>query len=420
MITKWKQTYLEYPKPFWALMLATFIDMIGSFMVFPFFALYITEHFNVGMAQVGIMFAITTVAGILGNVIGGAVTDKFGRKTAILYGLFISGMSSLLVIFIDDLNLFYVAGAIISFLGSLGGPARQAMVADILPPEQRTDGYGMNRVAFNLSATIGPLLGGVLAAGSYSYLFIGDAVTSAATALLVFRLLPETKPEKAEGEAEESLGQSIGGYGKVFRDTPFIMFIVVSMFLAFLYLQMHLSLPVYMRDAIGFEPRHYGYILSMNAFMVVVMQFWITRRIKKYPPMLMMALGTFLYMAGLFMFGFIKPFYLFAVAMAILTIGEMIVAPVNESVAAGFAPEDMRGRYMSIFGFSFAVPNLIAPYLVGLVMDNMDPVWVWYIVGIIGSMASIGFIWLYYLQGKKKSDSAPIPETDKELNPEPV
>lgn len=410
MIAKWKTTYNEYPRSFWALILVTFIDQIGTFMVFPFFSLYITAHFNVGMTAVGVMFAIFTVSGLLGNIIGGAVTDKFGRRPAILYGLFISGLSSLLIIFVDDLNIFYGVGALLGFLGSLGGPARQAMIADILPEEQRTDGFGLFRIAFNLSATIGPLIGGILASSAFYLLFIGDAVSSAITALIVFKILPETKPEKPEGAEEESLGKSIGGYGKVFRDKPYILFIAVSMLLTFLYMQMNISLPVYMRDSHGFEPKHYGYILSLNALMVVVLQFGITRRISKYPPMLMMALGTFLYMSGLVMYGFVTAFFMFAVAMVILTFGEMITAPVSQSVAASFAPEDMRGRYMSVFGFSWAIPNLFVPYAIGLVMDNYDQNWVWYLSGIIGSLAALGFVGLYLL--KRKSDPAPTSEPE--------
>lgn len=411
MIKKWKTIYNEYPTNFWALTLVTFIDQIGTFMVMPFFALYVTDHFNVGMTAVGILFAIFTVSGILGNVIGGAVTDKFGRRPAILYGLFISGLSSILIIFIDDLNVFYVVGGLIGFLGQLGGPARQAMIADILPEEQRTDGFGLFRIAFNLSATIGPLLGGIMAVSSFAYLFIGDAVTSAITALIVFRLLPETKPEKEEGAEEETITQSIGGYGKVFKDTPFVLFIVVSMMLAFLYMQLNISLPVFMRDTHSFQPITYGYILSLNAIMVVVLQFAITRKISKYPPMLMMALGTFLYMAGLFMYGFIAAPIMFAVAMVVLTFGEMITAPVSQSVASSFAPEDMRGRYMSVYGFAFAVPNLFFPYLIGIVMDNYDQNWVWYIAGIIGTFATLGYVWLYLLKRK----STPTPTSEPEM-----
>jgi len=58
MFTKFKRLYNEYPNAFKVLTLATFIDRLGGFLLFPFFALYITDHFGVGMTEVGILFAI--------------------------------------------------------------------------------------------------------------------------------------------------------------------------------------------------------------------------------------------------------------------------------------------------------------------------------------------------------------------------
>jgi MFS family permease len=68
------------------------------------------------------------------------------------------------------------------------------------------------------------------------------------------------------------------------------------------------------------------------------------------------------------------------------------------------APEDMRGRYMAVFGFSWGIPFAVGPYLAGLIMDNAaDPAWLWYINGLVGAAAVAGFL---YLQ-RRVSLSAP-------------
>jgi len=51
MFNKVKETYQEFPLTFWILVIATFIDRIGGTLIFPFFALYVTQKFNVGMTQ---------------------------------------------------------------------------------------------------------------------------------------------------------------------------------------------------------------------------------------------------------------------------------------------------------------------------------------------------------------------------------
>ena len=133
MLTKFKRSYKEYPGPFKVLVLATFIDRLGAFLLFPFFAIYITNRFGVDLIQVGFLFSVFSAGNIIGSIIGGALADKYGRRAMILIGLITSGVSSILMGLVDDLNIFYVLAAFMGLLGNFGGPARQAMVADLLP-----------------------------------------------------------------------------------------------------------------------------------------------------------------------------------------------------------------------------------------------------------------------------------------------
>ena len=69
---------------------------------------------------------------------------------------------------------------------------------------------------------------------------------------------------------------------------------------------MNSTLPIYLRDDLLFDKLIYGWLISMNAFMVVVMQFWIMRKIKNFPALLMMAIGNLFYGIGFGMYGFIS------------------------------------------------------------------------------------------------------------------
>jgi MFS family permease len=126
------------------------------------------------------------------------------------------------------------------------------------------------------------------------------------------------------------------------------------------------------------------------------MQFPITRRIEKQPPMLMMALGTLFIAVGLGMYGFVSTYALFAVGMAILTIGEMVTVPISNAVVASFAPEHMRGRYNFVYGNSWGVAFAIGPYLAGRLMDNYNPDWLWHACLIIGLLAVWVFLMLHW------------------------
>ena len=85
MLSRIRSTYQEFPLRFWILVVATFIDRIGGTLIYPFFALYITEKFNVGMTEAGILVAIFSVSGFVGSMLGGALADRFGRRAMVLF-----------------------------------------------------------------------------------------------------------------------------------------------------------------------------------------------------------------------------------------------------------------------------------------------------------------------------------------------
>jgi len=391
---KANKIFYEFPKTFWVLMGATFIDRVGGALIFPFLSLYVTSHFNVGMTEVGIVFAVFAISSVVGSVFGGAMTDRFGRKSMLLFGLITSALSSLAMGFINDFRLFYLIAGLVGLLSNTAGPAQQAMVADLLPEEKRSQGFSVIRVIANLAITIGPLIGGLMASYSFILLFISDAILSTITALIVFFSIPETKPELSDEEEEDTLMQSLGGYGDIMRDWLFVVYVIVSIIVVTVYMQMNSSLPVYLRDVHGVTTKQFGYILSLNAGLVVFFQFWITRKVSRYKPMFMIAIGSLLYAIGYAMYGFVSTYVLFLVAMVIITIGEMINAPTSQSIVANIAPVDMRGRYMAIFGLSWAISASIGPLLAGVVMDNFNPNWVWYGAGIMGIIASMCFFLL--------------------------
>jgi MFS family permease len=399
-----RAVYHEYPRPFWTLVGVTFIDRLGGALLYPFFALYITIKFDVGMTQVGLLFAVFSLSSFVGQMLGGALTDRMGRKSMMIFSLISTSFSSVLMGLVDSLSTFFFLALVVGVFTEAGGPARQAMVADLLPEQKRAQGFGIIRVAFNLSVTIGPVIGGFLARSSYLYLFLADALISSISALIVWRAMPETKPAPQPGAVEESMGSTFRGYGRVLRDSLFMLFMTAGILTGFVYMNMNTTLGVYLRDVHLIPESGYGLLLSLNAGMVVLLQFAITRRIERYAPMTMMALGAGLYAIGFGMYGFVSSIALFALAMVVITIGEMLIAPVSQALVASFAPEDMRGRYMAVFGFSWGIPFAIGPLLAGLILDHSNPRYLWWIAGFVGVLATMMYLWL-----QRRVQPAPSP-----------
>jgi MFS family permease len=117
-----------------------------------------------------------------------------------------------------------------------------------------------------------------------------------------------------------------------------------------------------------------------------------------------------LYAVGFAMYGMVAEYGLFLTAMVVITIGEMIVAPVSQALVAGMAPADKRGRYMAVFGFSWVIPGAVGPLLAGLILDNLDPNWLWLGAGAVGMISAAGFAAMHrWMQARAARHAQPGP-----------
>ncbi len=417
MFKKIKKAYNYYPTEYWVIILAVFIDLMGGYMLGPFFGYFVSAQFSVNFRDIGFMFTMFSSGAIFGGIFGGAIADKLGRKPVIIFGLVSSALSSLAMPWIQQLEWFYALAALSGLLGSVGGPARGALLTDILPVEKRVEGFGIFRIAFNISAFVGPIAGGFIftATGNYKALFIFDAVTSVITAIIVWVKIPETRPEAklksnegimesttietdgTQSTEKKSFGKTMRGYLQVLGDGKYMFYVFVVMLMSLVYMQLNSTLGVFLLNVHGFPANWFGYLISANAAFVIAFQWFISRTTRKFPPFIMVAAGVFLYAIGFGMYAFVNNWGMFFVAMIVITIGECLCAPHMQAMIGLFAPEDKRGRYMAIGSFSWIIPNLFGVVAAGSLMDAVNPRWLWVLIFGVGSLATIGFLILYKL-----------------------
>lgn len=393
MLSKLKQTYHEFPKAFWVVMLGLFIDNIGGSLLFPFLTLYVTQKFNVSLIDIGWIHVVSTMVNVVGTSVGGAMADKYGRKTIGLVGLFGSALITIPLGLTNNWEVFIIFNLLTAFMGHFAGPAFQALLADLLPSEKRAQGYGAMRIIANLSVAIGPLLGGLLASRSFLLLFIIDCILSVTTGIILLFKMPETRPdEAASASSKQSLKDTFSGYGAVLKDRVFITLVFLIVLTMMVYMNYNTTLSVYLNRLHGISAKQFGYLLTINASMVVLFQFSVSKVTAKFKQPLMMFIGTMLYAVGFSMIGFGNAYFWFVLAFVIITIGEMISAPLYQAMVAEFAPVDMRGRYMAFLNISYSFAGAIGPLAAGYVMESSHPNWVWLGGGIICAVAALGFL----------------------------
>jgi len=388
MVSRIRTTTKEYPFQFWILFCGRFIGSTGGSLVWPFITIYLRQRLNIPLTTVGVLFAISSGVGLFSQAIWGPVVDRYGRKVAMVAGLLNEVMVMLGFALLGSLEAYAVLIAASGLIEPASRIGSDAMIADLIEPDKRAGAYALMRMISNAGVAIGPAVGGFLAATSYLFSFTAAATTASVVLLLTIFLVKETKPEVPVAEKVE---RPRGGYGYIFRDFYFLAFCGASVLLLMAYGPFMQILPVYMKEGFAILESGFGLIMTVNALMVVFFQFAVTRVTEKYPDTYVMAAGAFWTGLGAFGAALSHNFWLFLLAMIILTIGELIWAPTSITFVARVAPIDMRGRYMGVYGIVGGMAWGVGPILNGYVYDNVAPVSVWYVSLTLAMVSTLAF-----------------------------
>lgn len=387
----------QYPRQFWLMFWGLLLSTIGSSMIWPFLLIYASKKLDLPLTTVATLITINATTAVIMSFIAGPIADRIGRKRIMVISLFSEAITFLLM----TQAATYPAFAVLMFLRGLSNPlyrvGADAMLADLIPSEQRTEAYSLIRMINNAGIAIGPALGGSLAAISYNYSFIGAAIGIGAYGILLAILARETLPVVSADQRSQT-GQRFGGYDRVLADKRFIAPIGAMTFGWVAASLMWVILPVHANKNFSIPENIYAWIPTTNAAMIVLLQFAITRITRRYPILWMMALGMFFYALSNLGVAFSGGFFGFWICMVIMTLGELTIVPTSSAYVADIAPADMRGRYMSVYGLTWAYGSSVGPILGGLLNDNFGPIAIWYggfTIGLIATLALIliGF-WL--------------------------
>jgi len=363
----WAGTSAGLPESFWYLLAGAFVNRLG-YMVEPFLALYLAGPRNLGASTIGVVLAAFGAGAFASQPIGGYLADRFGRRSTLVGGMIGSAASFMLLASVRDLALIAVAACLSGLTIDLYRPAVSAMIADLVAPENRAKAFALLYWAINLGVAVAGVTGGLLAARSYWLLFIVDAATCLAFAVLIARKVPETRPPRQAGEQ--------GGYGQAVRDGLLLTLAAAILLGTIVYMQCFVTLPLAVA-ADGLGPEAYGLIYAVNPIVVIVAQIGVLRVIDRLPGVPTLAISAVIMGVG---FGLTAvassvPFYMLTVV--VWTLGEIGFNAVGPAMVADIAPAHLRGRYNGVIGMSFGAAALVAPLVGTQVFENYGETALW-------------------------------------------
>jgi MFS family permease len=386
-------SFKGYDRRVWILFVGRMVGAAGFSVVMPFLAIYLHDKIGVPMSYVGLIFLASSATGAVGQVLGGEIADKFGRKNVMALaqgtraGIFV--MISFVIATQMDFLLIAVLVICSSLVGNIFEPASNAMIADVVSPGKRLEAYSLLRIGVNIGWALGPLVGGFLAAVSYSSLFLLTAVTSGTVALIMTLGVEESMRKGGPSE-----GFSFRDLGRVRRNKRFVFFCIMSFLLFIVVAQMSTTYSVFSTDVVGVSEVEIGYLYTVNGALVVLLQLPMARYLTKFKMSSVIASGAIVYAAGYFLVAFAQDFMFLVFCMFVITMGENITSPSSMNLVANMSPEKERGRYMGVFGLSTSFGYSLAPFIGGILLDVMTgmPVMLWGIVASFGIVSALGFL----------------------------
>lgn len=371
----------DLPGPAWLLVGGHFVNWFASFAI-VFLVLYLTKR-GFSFAAAGTAVAAYGLGEMLTGGLAGHLADRHGRRNTMALSMFASAGLTLSLYFVRS----YWSILVVAFLAGMATegwrPASRALMADIVPEGQRVTAFALVRLAGNLGIAGGSAVAGFLADQSFLWVFVTDAVTSAAFGFLVLVALPRGRVTAREEERER------GGFRTILTDRPFLMFLLGSLVISFVYFQgQSAALPLHVVRVSHLAPSDFGLLLALNGILVVLLELPISSITMHRPPKQMIALGFLLVGLGFGLTATAHTLPMLLLTVAIWTFGEMIAAPVGYAYVADVAPEHLRGRYQGLYGVFWGTGSVTGP-AVGAWLLAVSATWFWVLCGILGFVAAL-------------------------------
>jgi MFS family permease len=396
LLNSLRNLYHEYPRQYWLMITGIVISTAGGSMIWPFLVIYASNKLNMPLSTVATLISINAGTGLIASFVAGTLADKIGRKAVMVFSLTVNGIAYLLLI--NAVTYLHFAGLMV--LIGLSNPLYQvgadAMLADMIPSEKRTDAYAINRIANNAAFALGPAMGGFLATRSYNLAFYGAALGFMTYSLLLFFQAKETLVITEHHDTTTPLtGKEVfKSYARVFQDKAYMTFVALISIGLIAPTLMWILMPVYAKTNYGIPEGLYGWIPTTNALMCVFVQYFVTRLTRRHKTLPVVGVGMLIYAIGTGSVALMTGFWGFWLSMVILTFGELTLVPTASKYVADIAPADLRGRYMSMHWLGWGLARTLSPIIGGFLNDNISPHAIW-IGGLLIGLTSVSGIFLF-------------------------
>ncbi|MFJ8888071.1 MDR family MFS transporter [Streptomyces sp. NPDC102402] len=384
------ETVAGLPREFWWLWTSTLVNRLGAFVA-TFMALYLTLDRGYSASYAGLVASLHGLGGVVSSLGAGVMTDRLGRRPTMLIAQLSTAASVAVLGFMVHPVAIAGVAFVVGMASNASRPAVQAMMADIVRPEDRVRAFSLNYWAINLGFAVSSAGAGFVAEYSYLAGFMGEAALTLLCAVVLFLRVPESRPQEVPRAVGVAAPDDVR-LSTVLRDGRYMGVVGLSFLVALIFQQGYVGLPVAM-GADGLSSSDFGTAIAVNGVMIVALQIPVTRFIQHRDPRRLLILSSLVAGYGFGLTAFAGSVGVYALTICVWTLAEIVNAPTQTGIVVQLSPAHGRGRYQGMYTMSWSVAALVAPLMSGFVIDHYGAAWLWGTCAVLGTVAAFGY-WL--------------------------
>ena len=397
--------YAGLKREIYILFIGKLVTAMGSF-VWPMLTFFLTTKLGLSDGMSTLLIATASVLSFPAALLGGKLADRFSRKSIIILfdcltvSLYL--LAAILPLTIGTAVLLFLAG----LFQTIESPAYDALNADYSTSQQREKAYSLSYLGFNLGFIVGASVSGLLFENFLQLAFcVNGLAIFTSTVLIIFFV----HRKNAISEDADALQQHYSEYEmpvdeklsvlKVLKQRPVLIgMLLVGCFASMPSNLVGILLPLQLKDVMGQAGATlYGYLNSLNGFVVIVFTPILTILLKKLTEIPKTILGLLLFVAGIALFSLDTAAAVLFVGMFVFTLGEVVTVLGSNPYTSRRIPASHRGRVGGISSVVYSVFSSLTQYLISFMLiatgSNYSLIWLVFII--CGLVAAVLYGFLY-------------------------
>lgn len=352
-----------------SIIIGTLFARFATSMSIPFLAIYLTIVQGISAGMTGAIIGTSALVGVFASFIGGNLSDRFGRKTIMIGSIIIWICVFIGFSVADHVLIFFLLNALNGLCRSFFEPTSRALLSDLTKPEYRLLAYNLRYGAINVGVAIGPLVGLQLgSAKSTTPFLIAAGVYVLYTIVLAIQFKKYPVGEKPIN-LEESV--TMASAIRILRkDTVFLVALFGIILSNSGFSHFTTTVSQYFANSNIFQNgvTLFSYMLTLNAIIVVVIQYPVIQICKKYTPLVSIMVGTLFVSGGLLGFGIGESVGSMVLCTIIFTVGEVLMFSMTDVFIDDISVSRLKGTYFGAMGFA-GIGGVIGPWFGGVLLD---------------------------------------------------